>query len=258
MTHIGYIKRISADTYRSQRRGGKGISALSTRENAALYRASVHDDHPSLSALLHEQGQGVPPEGLRNPGSGTRNPGYSDRQSSSAEPDEQITTMIAVRDFDEDKNLLMATKYGIVKQTHLKEYDSSRKNGLIAINLKEGDELIRVRMTDQEDQIIMGTEGRLRDPLRCEGSPSDEAYIPGCQGNRPQRRRLRDRHGRDRTGDARKIRSCASRKRATESLPIFRNTDSRNAAARAFRPTRSRRRRAISSASVRRTTTRKS
>lgn len=73
--------------------------------------------------------------------------------------------MIAVRDFDEDKNLFMATKYGIVKQTHLKEYDSSRKNGLIAINLKEGDELIRVRMTDQEDQIIMGTKGGYADPL---------------------------------------------------------------------------------------------
>ena len=158
MTHIGYIKRISADTYRSQRRGGKGISALSTRENDFIEHLFTTTTHHYL-LFFTNKGKVYRLKAFEIPEAGRAARGTAIVTLLQLEPDEQITTMIAVRDFDEDKNLFMATKYGIVKQTHLKEYDSSRKNGLIAINLKEGDELIRVRMTDQEDQIIMGTKG---------------------------------------------------------------------------------------------------
>lgn len=158
MTHIGYIKRISADTYRSQRRGGKGISALSTRENDFIEHLFTTTTHHYL-LFFTNKGKVYRLKAFEIPEAGRAARGTAIVNLLQLEPDEQITTMIAVRDFDEDKNLFMATKYGIVKQTHLKEYDSSRKNGLIAINLKEGDELIRVRMTDQEDQIIMGTKG---------------------------------------------------------------------------------------------------
>ncbi|MGI6108599.1 MAG: DNA gyrase subunit A [Eubacteriaceae bacterium] len=156
MTHIGYIKRINADTYRSQKRGGKGISALSTRENDFIEHLFTTTTHHYLMFFTNK-GKVYRLKAFEIPEAGRAARGTAIVNLLQLEPDEQITTMIPIKDFDEDKNLIMATRDGIIKQTHLSEYDSSRKNGLIAINLKEDDELIRVRLTSKGDQIIMGT-----------------------------------------------------------------------------------------------------
>lgn len=156
MTHIGYVKRISADTYRSQKRGGKGITALSTRENdfvEHLFTASTH--HYLL--FFSNKGKVYRLKGFEIPEAGRTARGTAIVNILQLEPDEKITTMIPIKEFTDDKYLVMATRQGVIKKTALTEYDSSRKNGLIGINLREGDELINVRLMEENDEVIIGT-----------------------------------------------------------------------------------------------------
>jgi DNA gyrase subunit A len=157
MTHIGYVKRISADTYRSQKRGGKGITALSTRENdfvEHLYTATTH--HYLL--FFTNKGKVLKLKAFEIPEAGRTARGTAIVNLLNLDPGENITTMIPVREFTEDDYLVMATRNGVIKKTPLSEYDTSRKNGIIGITLRDDDELINVRIVSHGEDIVMGTQ----------------------------------------------------------------------------------------------------
>ncbi|MBC3804881.1 DNA gyrase subunit A [Acetobacterium fimetarium] len=156
MTHIGYVKRISADNYRSQKRGGKGITALSTRENDFVEQLFTTTTHHYLMFFTNF-GKVYRLKAFEIPEGGRTARGTAIVNLLPLEDGEQIATMIPVKEFTADKYLVMATKQGIIKKTDLTEYDTSRKNGIIAINLRDGDELINVRLVEQDEEIVMGT-----------------------------------------------------------------------------------------------------
>ena len=156
LTHFGYIKRVPIDTYKSQRRGGKGITGISTREEdfvKQIFTASTHDTilfFSNKGKLYRLRGYEIPEAGRTAKGTAIVN-------LLSLDAGEKISAVIPIVNFEDGKYLLMATKKGIIKKTALKEYDSTRKTGLLAINLKEDDELIGVRLTDGEDNVVLVT-----------------------------------------------------------------------------------------------------
>lgn len=157
MTHIGYVKRITADNYRSQKRGGKGITALSTRENDFVEHLFTTTTHHYLMFFTN-LGKVYRLKAFEIPEGGRTARGTAIVNLLPLEAGEQIATMIPVKEFTADKYLIMATKHGIIKKTNLTEYDTSRKNGIIAINLREDDELINVRLVVEDEEIVMGTQ----------------------------------------------------------------------------------------------------
>ena len=156
LTHFGYIKRMPIDTYRSQRRGGKGITGISTREEdfvKQIFTTSTHDTvlfFSNKGKLYRVRGYEIPEAGRTAKGTAIVN-------LLSLDAGEKISAIIPIQSFEDGKYLLMATKNGLIKKTPLKEYDSSRKTGLLAINLKDDDELIDVRLTDGEDNVVLVT-----------------------------------------------------------------------------------------------------
>ena len=160
LTHFGYIKRMPIDTYKSQRRGGKGITGIATREDdfvKQIFTASTHDTilfFTNKGKLYHLRGYEIPEAGRTAKGTAIVNLLRLD-------PGEKVSAVIPIQNFAEGKYLLMATKNGLIKKTALKEYDSSRKTGLQGITLKEDDELIAVRLTDGEDNVVLVTRNGL-------------------------------------------------------------------------------------------------
>ena len=156
LTHFGYIKRMPIDTYKSQRRGGKGITGLSTREEdfvKQIFTASTHD----TILFFSNKGKLYKLKGFEIPEAGRTAKGTAIVNLLSLDAGEKISAVIPIQNFAEGKYLLMGTKNGLIKKTALKEYDSSRKNGLQGITLKEDDELISVKLTDGEDNIVLVT-----------------------------------------------------------------------------------------------------
>ncbi len=156
ITHYGYVKRLPVETYRSQKRGGKGIMGLSTREEdfiENMFVASTHDYilfFTNRGRMYHLKGYQIPEAGRHAKGTPIVN-------LLPIESDEKITASIHVSKFEEGKFLLMATKYGVVKKTPLIQYGSLRKGALNAISLDEGDDLIKVKLTDGNDTMLLGT-----------------------------------------------------------------------------------------------------
>ena len=156
LTHFGYIKRMPIDTYKSQRRGGKGITGIATREEdfvKQIFTASTHDTilfFTNKGKLYHLRGYEIPEAGRTARGTAIVN-------LLSLDAGEKVSAVIPIQNFAEGKYLLMATKNGLIKKTALREYDSSRKTGLQGITLKEDDELIGVRLTDGEDNVVLVT-----------------------------------------------------------------------------------------------------
>ncbi|MFR3183405.1 MAG: DNA gyrase subunit A [Clostridia bacterium] len=155
-THFGYIKRMPIDTYKSQRRGGKGITGIATREEdfvKQIFTASTHDTilfFTNKGKLYHLRGYEIPEAGRTAKGTAIVN-------LLSLDAGEKVSAVIPIQNFAEGKYLLMATKNGLIKKTALKEYDSTRKTGLQGITLKDDDELIAVRLTDGEDNVVLVT-----------------------------------------------------------------------------------------------------
>ena len=156
LTHFGYIKRVPVDTYKSQKRGGKGITGISTREEdfvKEIFTASTHDTilfFSNKGKLYRLRGYEIPEGGRTAKGTAIVNLLRLD-------PGEKVSTIIPIQNFAEGKYLLFATKNGLIKKTSLIEYNIARKSGLQAITLKEDDELIGVRLTDGEDNIVLVT-----------------------------------------------------------------------------------------------------
>ena len=157
LTYFGYIKRMPADTYKSQRRGGKGITGISTRAEdfvTEIFTASTHDTilfFSNKGKLYRLRGYEIPEAGRTAKGTAIVN-------LLSLANGEKITAVIPISNFAEGKYLLMGTQKGFIKKTALTEYNSVRKTGLQAITLKEDDELIAVRLTDGQDNIVLVTE----------------------------------------------------------------------------------------------------
>ena len=157
LTHFGYIKRMPADTYKSQKRGGKGITGISTRAEdfvSEIFTASTHDTilfFSNKGKLYRLRGYEIPEAGRTAKGTAIVN-------LLSLENGEKITAVIPISNFAEGKYLLMGTQKGFIKKTALTEYNSARKTGLQAITLKEDDELIAVRLTDGQDNVVLVTE----------------------------------------------------------------------------------------------------
>ena len=156
LTHFGYIKRMPIDTYRSQKRGGKGITGISTREEdfvKQIFIASTHDTilfFSNKGKLYRLRGYEIPEAGRTAKGTAIVNLLRLDNG-------EKISAVIPITNFEDGKYLLMATKNGLIKKTALRDFDSTRKTGLLSITLKDDDELIDVRLTDGEDNVVLVT-----------------------------------------------------------------------------------------------------
>ena len=156
LTHFGYIKRMPVDTYKSQRRGGKGITGIATREDdfvKELFTASTHD----TILFFSNKGKMYRLRGFEIPEAGRTAKGTAIVNLLNLEGGEKISAIIPIQQFADGKYLLMATKNGLIKKTPLQEYDSNRRTGLMGITLKEDDSLIDVRMTDGEDNVVLVT-----------------------------------------------------------------------------------------------------
>ncbi len=156
LSHFGYIKRMPIDTYKSQRRGGKGITGMTTKEDdfvKQIFTASTHD----TILFFTNKGKLYKLKGYQIPESGRTAKGTAIVNLLKLDSGEKVSTIIPIQNFAEGKYLLMGTKSGLIKKTPLNEYDSSRTTGLLAIALKDDDELIDVRLTDGQDNIVMVT-----------------------------------------------------------------------------------------------------
>lgn len=156
VSHGGYIKRVPIDTYRAQRRGGKGISGMVTKEEdfvEHVFVASTHDFimfFTSAGRVYWQRAYEIPEVGRATRGKSIAN-------LINIKPDEKIAAMISVREFPEDKFLVMATAHGVVKKTNLSEFRNIRSGGIIAINIDPGDSLIQVRETNGSNDVILVT-----------------------------------------------------------------------------------------------------
>ncbi|MBQ7900539.1 MAG: DNA gyrase subunit A [Clostridia bacterium] len=156
MTHYGYIKRIPVSTYKSQHRGGRGISGMSTREEDFVEDLIIASSHDYLMFFTNK-GKMYKIKAYRVAESGRTAKGTAIVNILPLENDEHVTAMLPIRDFEEGKYITMITRNGFVKKTSLDEYNSNRKGGLIAIGLREDDELISVSLTDGSRHILIGT-----------------------------------------------------------------------------------------------------
>ena len=156
LTHFGYIKRMPIDTYKSQKRGGKGITGISTREEdfvKEIFTASTHD----TVLFFSNKGKMYKLRGFEIPEAGRNAKGTAIVNLLRLDADEKISTIIPIQNFAEGKYLLFATRNGMIKKTALTEYTSGKKTGLLSITLKNDDELIDVRLTDGQDNVVLVT-----------------------------------------------------------------------------------------------------
>ncbi|MBE7052851.1 MAG: DNA gyrase subunit A [Ruminococcaceae bacterium] len=156
MTHFGYVKRLPASTYKAQHRGGRGITGLSTRDEDFVEKMFVTSTHNFL-LFFTNMGRMYKLKGYQIPEAGRTAKGTAIVNLLPLEDGEKITAVIPIRTFLDGKYLTMITKKGVAKKTLLEEYNSRRSGGLIAIGLREDDELISVDLTDGESNIIIGT-----------------------------------------------------------------------------------------------------
>lgn len=157
LTNFGYVKRMPSDVYKAQHRGGRGITGLQTREEDFVNTIISTSTHDTL-LFFTNKGKMYRLKAYQLPEAGRQAKGTPIINLIPIENGEKITALIPIRQFEEDKFIIMATRNGIIKRTDLTEYDSIRKNsGLLAINLDEDDELISVKITDGSDTIVIGT-----------------------------------------------------------------------------------------------------
>lgn len=156
MTSLGYIKRMTEDNFKPQNRGGKGIKGMTTIEEDFIEDLLMMDTHQyvmfftNLGRVYRLKAYEIPEAGRTARGTAIIN-------LLQLNPGEKISAMIPVTSYDDDQNLFMVTKKGIVKKTSIVEYSNVRKNGLIAINLRDDDELIEVKTTNKDTEILLVT-----------------------------------------------------------------------------------------------------
>ncbi len=156
LTHAGYIKRMPTSAYRTQRRGGRGVNAMATREEdfvRSIFNASTHDNILFFSNL----GKVYKLKGYQIPEAGRAAKGQNIINLLEIEPGEKITAMFPIREFTDDKYMVFVTKYGTIKRVVLSDLQNIRKVGLRALSLAEGDLLVDVRLTEGHENILIAT-----------------------------------------------------------------------------------------------------
>lgn len=157
LTQFGYIKRLAADTYKIQRRGGRGVSGMSRREEDVASEMFIVNSHDYV-LFFTNKGRVYRLKCYEVPEASRQAKGINIANILPITPDEKITSMIRVPEFDEEKYLVMVTRQGIIKRIQLNAYNTQRKGGLIALELNEGDELAWVKMTDGNNDVIIATQ----------------------------------------------------------------------------------------------------
>lgn len=157
LTHFGYIKRLPADTYRSQKRGGRGISAITTRDEDFVKQLVTTTTHSRL-LFFTNRGRVFKLDAYEIPEGKRQAKGTAIVNLLQLGPGEKIATLIPIEGDDDSKYLLFATKNGIVKKTKRDEFKNINKSGLIAIGLRDSDELIGVKITDGNEDVLLVTE----------------------------------------------------------------------------------------------------
>lgn len=156
LTHFGYIKRLPTDTYKSQKRGGKGVAALSTREEDFVEHLFITSTHHFI-LFITNKGKVYRLKAYEIPEAGRQAKGTAIVNLLQLDQDEKVTAVIPVAEYKEGLYLMMATKNGLIKKTNLMEYDNIRKGGLTGVVLRDGDELIDVKLTDGNQDIMLVT-----------------------------------------------------------------------------------------------------
>ena len=156
MTSLGYVKRMTVDNFKAQNRGGKGIKGMQTIEEDYIEDLLMTTTHHYLMFFTNF-GRVYRLKAYEIPESSRTSRGIAIVNILQLSPGEKISAMIPIKEYEEDKNLFMVTKKGIVKKTSVMEYNNVRKNGLIAINLREDDELIEVKTTSNDTEIFLVT-----------------------------------------------------------------------------------------------------
>ncbi len=156
LTRFGYVKRMPTSIYRSQRRGGRGISGLQTREEDCVVNIFSTSTHNNVM-LFTNKGRVYHLKAYQIPEAGRQAKGTAIVNLIPIENDEKITAAIPISSAEAGKYLVMCTKNGVIKKTEITQYNLARKGGLIAISLDEGDELIRVELTDGESELVLAT-----------------------------------------------------------------------------------------------------
>ncbi|TCP22146.1 DNA gyrase subunit A [Scopulibacillus darangshiensis] len=156
ITHNGYVKRMPIDTYKSQNRGGRGIQGMGTNENDFVEHLFTTNTHHNV-LFFTNKGKVYKLKGYEIPELGRTAKGIPIINLIQIEKEEYITTVFPIEDFVEDNYLIFMTRKGITKRSSLSAFSHIRKGGLFAINVKEEDELMSVRLTDGNDEVIVGT-----------------------------------------------------------------------------------------------------
>ena len=196
MTNLGYIKRMTVDNFRSQNRGGRGIKGMQTIEDDYIEDLLMTTTHHYLMFFTN-LGRVYRMKAYEIPEAGRTARGTAIINLLHLSPGEKISAIIPIKDYETEKNLFMVTKKGTVKKTTLMEYSNVRKNGLIAITLRDDDELIEVKTTDKETEIFLVTNDGMcirfmETDVRCTGRSSmgviginlhDEDEVIGMQLN---------------------------------------------------------------------------
>ena len=156
LTEFGYVKRLSVDTYKLQKRGGRGVAGMTRREEDVATEMFIINSHDYV-LFFTDKGRVYRLKCYEIPEGSRQSKGMNIANILPIAADERVTSMIKVHEFDEDKYLIMVTRKGIVKRIELNAYNTARKGGLIALELNEGDELAWVRMTDGESEVIVAT-----------------------------------------------------------------------------------------------------
>ncbi|MEG0691490.1 MAG: DNA gyrase subunit A [Oscillospiraceae bacterium] len=156
LTHFGYIKRQPTDVYKLQKRGGRGVSGMKHREEDFVEELFISSTHENV-LFITNKGKMYKLKCYEIPEGSRTARGINVVNLLPIEGEEKIAYMIKVKEFEEDKFLVMATRNGLIKRTKLDAYKNVRKNGLIAINLNEGDELASVRLTDGMSEVLVAT-----------------------------------------------------------------------------------------------------
>jgi len=153
-TRDGYIKRMKEETYKTQGRGGKGVIGITKREDDEIQDIFSVTNHKTL-LFFTEKGKVFSLKVHNIPEAERRSKGTPISYLLQLEPDDSVSTALAISDFKEDKSLLMVTERGIIKKVALKEFENIRRNGIIAIRLKNGDKLKKVRIIKDNDTVII-------------------------------------------------------------------------------------------------------
>lgn len=156
LTHLGYIKRVPASTYKAQKRGGKGITGLTTRENDFVKNMIMTSTHDYLMFFTNT-GKAYRIKAYEIPEAARTAKGTPVVNFLNLMQRERVTAVIPIKEFAEDKYLMGVTKNGIIKKTALSNFDTSRKAGLIAMNLKDDDQLIDIKQTTGNNNVIIVT-----------------------------------------------------------------------------------------------------